>query len=198
LRSTEELISDLDTICADYMGRNNRRQTKNNRKKEYELANLRNSKNRTRYNKQQRRLYEKRKSMELVSERETRLLKQKKNREEGVIKNNNTNEYAREYRKNNRESVLEISRTFYKNHRERCIDKSSKFYQDNKEECNRKAREYRQRPEVKERLRLSKKKYRDNNKEKICEASKLYYSNNKELIKQRKQKWKHLQSMNQN
>ena len=80
-------------------------------------------------------------------------------------------EYMIEYRKNNKEKLLEYGREYYENNKELFAVKA-KIYYDHKNHSK-----------LNKNSKINNKKYRENNRDTINERSRIFYKNNKEEIK---------------
>ena len=97
------------------------------------------------------------------------------------------NKYHKEYRKNNKEKLLEYSKEYRKNNKDMKKIHDKKYYEKNKEEIKESCEKWRE--NNKEEIKEYSKEYRKNNKEKLLEYSKEYRKNNKEKIKKDQDWW---------
>lgn len=107
-----------------------------------------------------------------------------------------------EYRKENKDKVLEIARKSYEKNRERHLQRFCEYQQKNAKKIKiRKSEHYKDNKEyIREKIKMNyeenkeryleyAKQYREENKEKVNEQSRLYYAKNQENEKKRRKEW---------
>ena len=108
-------------------------------------------------------------------------------------------EYAKEYRKNNKEKIALRDKLYRENNKERLAEKQKQYYEENKDKVSLRSKKWREknreeillkkkiyREEHKEEIALQQKEYRENNKETIALQHKEYRENNPQVMK----KWR--------
>ena len=108
------------------------------------------------------------------------------------------NEKVRQYRKNNREKVIESQKRYEQIHKEEINKYRKQYYQANRDKRVEYARQWRKdnkeiglqwRKNNRERISKRRKKYLEDNKEHISRRYKLYYAENREHIVEVSKQW---------